>query len=98
MKLELLSSKPPPPPPPPSYVIFTASSESNIGELQDLVDVLPDVLKAAGSEPLKFDLSITLGDRKVSATVQTKESVNKYLVQVKEELQWKGQRVYDTGR
>ena len=50
---------PPDPVPKPAH---TASADLEPNELQDLVDALPNVIKAAAGVPLRLHLRITLGD------------------------------------
>jgi hypothetical protein len=57
--------------------------------LQDLMDVLPAILKTAAGVPLAFRLQITLGDgREISPA--TVEEINKLLEEVGPELRLKG--------
>ena len=56
--------------------------------MQDLIEVLPDIIKAAAGVPLQFKLSVTLGDGQEldSATV---ESINTLLERVSSSLRLK---------
>jgi hypothetical protein len=40
---------------------YTSSAALEASALQDLVDVLPDIIKVAAGVPLQFQLSVTLG-------------------------------------
>jgi hypothetical protein len=65
--------------------VYTSSAVLQPNELQDLVDVLDDIVKAAVGVPLRFQLQISLGDGEdiVSAKV---EEVNKLLEAVSPDL------------
>ena len=63
----------------------TAATELEPNELQDLVEALPDVLKAAAGVPLRFGISITLGDGD-EITSESVASVNEILERVHPEL------------
>jgi hypothetical protein len=65
--------------------VFTSSAALEPSALQDLVDVLPDVVKAAAGVPLRFQLSVTLGDGREIST-ETVESINKLLEEVSSDL------------
>ena len=68
---------------------YTSSAVLEPSGLQDLVDVLPDIVKAAAGVPLEFRLDVTLGDGKDLAP-ETVESVNELLKDVNPELRLKG--------
>ena len=65
--------------------VYTSSAELDPANLQDLIEVLPDIIKAAAGVPLQFKLSVTLGDGQEldSATV---ESINTLLERVSSSL------------
>ena len=65
--------------------IRTSSAKLEPGVLQDLVETLPDVIKAAAGVPLRFDVRITLGDGSEVAP-ETVEAVNELLKGVSDEL------------
>ena len=65
--------------------VYTSSAVLEPAALQDLVDVLPDVVKVAAGVPLRFQLQITLGGGD-SVSSSTVEEVNKLLETVNPEL------------
>jgi hypothetical protein len=65
--------------------VYTSSAVLEPSELQDLVDALPDVVKAAAGVPLQFQLSVTLGDGQEIGS-ETVESINKLLEEVSPDL------------
>jgi hypothetical protein len=65
--------------------VYTGSAVLEPSALQDLVDVLPDVIKAAAGVPLQFHLSVTLGDGQEIGS-ETVESINKLLEEVSSDL------------
>jgi hypothetical protein len=76
--------------PPGKYVpkpkgVYTSSAVLEPSALQDLVDVLPDVVKVAAGVPLRFQLQITLGSGD-SLSSSTIEEINKLLKTVNPEL------------
>jgi hypothetical protein len=58
--------------------VYTASAALEPSALQDLVDVLPDIVKAAAGVPLRFDVSVTLGSSQEIGK-ETIETINKLL-------------------
>jgi hypothetical protein len=68
--------------------VYMSSATLEPSALQDLVDVLPDVVKAAAGVPLQFQLSVTLGDGQEIRT-ETVESINKLLEEVSSDLRLK---------
>jgi hypothetical protein len=68
--------------------VYTSAAALEPSALQDLVDVLPDVIKAAAGVPLQFQLSVTLGDGQVVGS-ETVESINKLLEEVSADLRLK---------
>jgi hypothetical protein len=78
------------PPPQGGYVprpagIYHASAGLEPSAFQDFAEVLPDLLKITAGVPLKFSLSVTLGDGQEIAPA-TVDSVNQLLEQVNAEL------------
>lgn len=68
--------------------VYTSSAALEPSALQDFVDVLPDVIKAAAGVPLRFQLAVTLGDgQEIGA--ETVESINRLLVEVSPDLRLK---------
>lgn len=65
--------------------IYTSSAALEPSALQDLVDVLPDVIKAAAGVPLRFQLHVSLGDGE-SLKPETVDAVNKLLESVTSDL------------
>lgn len=65
--------------------VYISSAVLQPSELQDLVDVLPDVVKAAVGVPLRFQLQISLGDGEEINSAKVEE-VNKLLESVSPEL------------
>ncbi len=80
-------------PPPGAFVpkpkgVYSSSAVLEPSALQDLVDVLPDVIKAAAGVPLQFQLHISLGDgQKVGSEMIN--SINKLLEEVSSDLRLK---------
>ena len=70
-------------PVPPGVLTDAAILEPN--ELQDLVDALPDVVKAAAGVPLQFHVHITLGDGG-DVPSETVTSFNELLESIKSDL------------
>ena len=68
--------------------VLTSLSDLEGNELQDLVEVLPDVLSAAAGVPLRFSVRITLGDGG-DVPSETVSSVNDLLGSVKSDLSLK---------
>ncbi|MBX6323511.1 MAG: hypothetical protein IRY94_16935, partial [Rhodospirillaceae bacterium] len=68
--------------------VYTSSAALEPSALQDLVDVLPDVVKAAAGVPLQFQLAVTLGDGQEIST-ETVESINRLLEEVSSDLRLK---------
>jgi hypothetical protein len=58
--------------------VYTSTAALQPAALQDLVDVLPDVVKAAAGVPLQFQLQVTLGDGEEIASGKVEE-INKLL-------------------
>ena len=54
--------------------------------LQDLVDGLPEIVKAAAGVPLAFKLDVTLGDSGKDVDSDTLESIDKLLREVSPDL------------
>jgi hypothetical protein len=65
--------------------VYTSSAVLQPNELQDLVDVLDDIVKAAVGVPLRFQLQISLGDGENVSAAKVEE-VNKLLESVTPEL------------
>ena len=76
---------PSPAPEPGPAGAYKSSARLDPGVLQDLVETLPDVIKAAAGVPLRFDVHITLGDGSEVAP-ETVEAVNELLKGVSDEL------------
>ncbi len=68
--------------------VYTSSAELDPSNLQDLIDVLPEIMKAAAGVPLQFRLSVTLGDGQEVAS-ETVESLNTLLEEVSANLRLK---------
>ena len=68
--------------------VYMSSAALEPSALQDLVDVLPDIVKAAAGLPLQFQLSVTLGDGQ-EVGPETVESINKFLEEVSPDLRLK---------
>ena len=68
--------------------VYTSSAELDPSDLQDLIDVLPEIVKAAAGVPLQFRLSVTLGDGQEVAS-QTVESLNTLLEKASANLRLK---------
>jgi hypothetical protein len=66
--------------------VYTSSAVLEPSALQDLVDVLPDVVKVTAGVPLRFQLQITLGGGDSSLSPSTVEEINKLLKTVNPEL------------
>lgn len=65
----------------------TSSARLDPGILQDLVETLPDVIKAAAGVPLHFDVRITLGDGSEVAP-ETVDAINELLKDVSDDLRF----------
>jgi hypothetical protein len=65
--------------------VYLSSAEIQPNELQDLVDVLDDIVKAAVGVPLRFQLQISLGGGE-DIEVAKVEAVNKLLESVSSQL------------
>ena len=65
--------------------VYTSSSELRPSALQDLVDVLLEIVKAAAGIPLQFHLSVTLGDGREIGP-DTVESINRLLEEVDSDI------------
>jgi hypothetical protein len=65
--------------------IYTSSAVLQPNELQDLVDVLDDIVKATAGVPLRFQLQISLGDGQDISSAKV-EKVNQLLASVSPEL------------
>jgi hypothetical protein len=65
--------------------VYTSSALLQPNQLQDLVDVLDDIVKAAVGVPLSFRLQISLGDGEDIGSAKVEE-VNKLLESVSSEL------------
>jgi hypothetical protein len=68
--------------------VYIASAALEPSVLQDVVDVLPDIIKAAAGVPLQFRLSVTLGNGQ-TIDAATVASVNKLLEGVHTDLRLK---------
>ena len=66
----------------------TGSADLEPNELQDLIDVLPNVIKAAAGVPLRFHIRITLGDGGDVAP-ESVSSLNELLESVSSDLRLK---------
>ncbi|MGH7099534.1 MAG: hypothetical protein ACREE4_17990 [Stellaceae bacterium] len=76
--------------PPGGYVpqpqgVYHASAVLEASALQDLVEVLPDIIKTAAGIPLRLHLSVTLGDGQEVGS-QIVASINRILGDVSSEL------------
>jgi hypothetical protein len=65
--------------------LYAASASIEPSALQDLVDALPNILKTAAGIPLRFQISITLGDGQ-PVPPETLDATNKLLAEVSKEL------------
>jgi Protein of unknown function (DUF1156) len=65
--------------------VYTSAAVLQPNELQDLVDVLDDIVKAAVGVPLRFQLQISLGDGEDIGSAKVEE-VNKLLESVSPDL------------
>jgi hypothetical protein len=65
--------------------VYTSSAVLQPNELQDLVDVLDDIVKAAVGVPLRFQLQISVGDGEDIGSAKVQE-INKLLESVSPEL------------
>jgi hypothetical protein len=65
--------------------VYTSSAALEPSALQDLVEVLPEVIKAAAGMPLHFQLSVTLGNGQEIGS-ETVESISKLLEEVSLDL------------
>ncbi len=63
----------------------TAAADLEPHELQDLMDVLPDVITAAAGVPVRFHFRVTLGDGD-DVTPETAKSVNELLESINSKL------------
>ena len=70
---------------PPPAGVFRATATLEASAFQDLVEVLPDLIKIAAGVPLKFSLSVTLGDGQ-DVPLAAVNSVNRLLGEVSAEL------------
>ena len=61
--------------------VYTSAALLQPNQLQDLVDVLDDIVKAAVGVPLRFQLQISLGDGEDVGSTKVEE-VNKLLESV----------------
>jgi hypothetical protein len=68
--------------------VYTSSAALQPAALQDLVDVLPDVVKAAAGVSLRFKLQISLGDGADISSAKVEE-INTILESVSPELRVK---------
>jgi Protein of unknown function (DUF499) len=64
---------------------FVATASVEPSTLQDLMDALPDVIKAAAGVPLKFQLQISVGSA-AGVSLKTVEAINKILAEVSPDL------------
>ena len=65
---------------------YTSSAVLDPAALQDLVDGLPDIVKAAAGVPLEFRLDVTLGNGGKDVDSDTVESIDKLLDEVSPDL------------
>jgi hypothetical protein len=65
--------------------VYTSSAEIQPNELQDLVEILDDIVKAAVGIPLRFQLQISLGGGEDIDTAKV-EAINKLLESVSSQL------------
>ena len=65
---------------------YTSSAVLDPAALQDLVDALPEIVKAAAGVPLEFQLDVTLGDGGKDVDSDTVESIDKLLGEVSPDL------------
>ena len=68
--------------------VYASKAELEASELQDLVDALPEIIKAAAGVPLRFEISVTLGDGK-DLSPETIEALNGLLEEVSSNLRLK---------
>ena len=68
---------------------YGASASLDPASLQDLVDVLPEVIKAAAGVPLEFRLDVKLGESGKDVDAETLDSVNGLLKDVSPDLHLK---------
>ena len=68
--------------------VYTSSAQLDPADLQDLIDVLPEIVKAAAGVRLQFRLSVILGDGQEVAP-DTVESLNALLEEVSDHLRLK---------
>ncbi len=68
--------------------VYTSSAELDPSNFQDLIDVLPAIIKTAAGVPLQFKLSVTLGDGQ-EVPSRTVESLNTLLEEVSTNLRLK---------
>jgi hypothetical protein len=71
--------------PAPADTASRRSAALDASAFQDLVEVLPDLLKISAGIPLQFHLSVTLGDGQ-EVSPETVGSVNQLLEQVNTDL------------
>jgi hypothetical protein len=71
--------------PPRSAGAYHASATIEPSAFQDLAEVLPDLLKITAGMPLKFNLSVTLGDGQEVGS-STLDTVNQLLGEVSADL------------
>jgi len=69
--------------------VLIASAELEPSEVQDLGDIMPDLLKikARANTPIRFHVSIELGDGKTLPSREAADEFNEMLKKVKEEFQ-----------
>jgi hypothetical protein len=67
---------------------YSSSAAIEASAFQDLIEVLPDIIKAAAGVPLQFRLNVSLGDNK-EVSAETVEAINKLLEQVNPDLRLK---------
>jgi hypothetical protein len=65
--------------------VYTCSAALEPSALQDLVDILPAIIKAAAGEQLRFQLHVSLGDGQPVGS-ETVASINKLLKEVSSDL------------
>ena len=70
-------------------VSYTSSAALDPAALQDLVDALPEIVKAAAGLPLEFRLDVKLGDSGKDVAPETVESIDTLLHDVSPDLHLK---------
>ncbi len=69
--------------------VYVAAADLAADQLQDLADALPDIVKASAGIPLRFHLTVSIGDGK-QVRAETIESVRVLLEGISSDLKLKG--------